>query len=718
MRAPLAARKPGSTSALPWCGTFSTSARRSVPPETSRASASAPRSPVKSTRMPRTVIRTTIERSFGSAAAIARSGAGARTSTAAAPTDLRSPGTRTSRSPPVRRTSASRAPTRSSAGDKVPVATTPTSRPVSAPARPPPWSASRWDIRTNGRESIPSRSRHRSTAPTSGPASTRTPAPGPVGSTRASPCPTSHATTTVCAGGQPRTVCRSGQPSTTSPTRAASASGRSRGHRQSTHAAATTRPVRSTAPPVPAGQPVAPSGTAAARSATRTSQRVGHPAVQTRASPSAGTSGATTAAARPSTVAGATAGAASRFAGNDTRLTVPERPATIGAVATPAAALTAKASARTGQQPRVRNRRDHPGASRTMAAVAATESAKPASRARPGSSSRSTHTAAPNAGSAARGRPEASARSVTAPMAAARTTLGLGRARMTKPISARPATTACTRRSTARRRSGHSTPIRTIATFAPDTAVRWESPARRKSSSSTGSMAWVSPTTSPGSNPAGRGPRTRAADVASPWRSAPAIRWSRPASPTGVGGPRAETTATSTLPGSGGDTPTRTRTLCPGSRFRHCRAGAKRSTGAVNRCVAAPSDRAVTVAAATIRGSPAVDSTCGSPSRWRTTRTDTPASATDRRGEASRAAPRTAAVPAVTASPARIPRTRAAGAPRRIPTTAARPAATNAPPMRRPGASSGAPRLPAHTLAATGASRRSTHVQRSTVRPS
>ena len=107
-----------------------------------------------------------------------------------------------------------------------------------------------------------------------------------------------------------------------------------------------------------------------------------------------------------------------------------------------------------------------------MPAVAATDRANPGSRARPGSQSRSTPAAAPSAGSAARGRPVASASRVTAPMAAARTTLGLGLARITKPTSARPATTACTRGSTARRRSGHRTPESAIATLAPETAVR------------------------------------------------------------------------------------------------------------------------------------------------------------------------------------------------------------------------------------------------------
>ena len=102
----------------------------------------------------------------------------------------------------------------------------------------------------------------------------------------------------------------------------------------------------------------------------------------------------TRAAASPSAVAGATAGAARRFAGSDTRLTVPLSPATSGAVASPAAALTARTSANTGQHPCVRCRCDHPGASAPMAAVAMTERATPASTARRGSISNRTAIAA------------------------------------------------------------------------------------------------------------------------------------------------------------------------------------------------------------------------------------------------------------------------------------------------------------------------------------
>ena len=351
-RAPLADRKAGSASPLPWCGTLSTSARRSVPSRTSRASASAPRSPVNRIRRPATVTRTTRDRSLASAAAVARSGAGASTSTETPASERRSPGTRTTCRPRASWTARAKTPALSSAGDRVPVATTPTSRPPKAPARPPTWSASRWETRTSGSSSIPSRSRQRSIAAASGPASISSPAPGPVGSTKASPWPTSQPTATVPVGGQPRTAWRTGQPRTTSPRSTASASGRSRRKRHSPQPTASSRTVRRTAPTVPAGQLVVPSGTPAARSATRTSQRVGHPAPQTSASARSGRGTPTSAASSPRTVATGTAGAASRLAGRETMLTVPESPATIGAVTTPAAALTATASASTAQRPR------------------------------------------------------------------------------------------------------------------------------------------------------------------------------------------------------------------------------------------------------------------------------------------------------------------------------------------------------------------------------
>src|SRR4029079_11890026 len=89
--------------------------------------------------------------------------------------------------------------------------------------------------------------------------------------------------------------------------------------------------------------------------------------------------------ATPSPVAGATAGTASRFAATVTRLTPPLSPAITGAVATQAAAGTTSASAIPGGTPRRRSPPAHPGATRTSAAVASTESPKPGSTASAGS---------------------------------------------------------------------------------------------------------------------------------------------------------------------------------------------------------------------------------------------------------------------------------------------------------------------------------------------
>jgi len=65
MLAPTAARKPAVDEVrLPWCGSFSTSARRSGRVASSAASPSASRSPGSSTRRPATSTRTTSERSL------------------------------------------------------------------------------------------------------------------------------------------------------------------------------------------------------------------------------------------------------------------------------------------------------------------------------------------------------------------------------------------------------------------------------------------------------------------------------------------------------------------------------------------------------------------------------------------------------------------------------------------------------------------------------
>ena len=532
-RAPPGRRWPrGTPDRRPRCRGAEPSARPRpgrLPEARIRASARALRSPVNRIRTPRCVIRTTIDRSFASAAAVARSGAGASTSIVGRPDRPPVPGHQDRAL--ARRCVGRGCRTRPPARRRARACRWRRSRPPDRPAHRPDRPRDRRPGATSGRAaatSIPSRSRHRSTARR--PARRRPGRRPRVRSARRTrrPAPRRRRPRGRPAGGQPRTACRRGQPIATRPDQ--------RGQRERAQPRETARaptPPRAAGrsagrrrrcrPAIPWPRPAPP------RRARRRAPASGSASRRTRRGgpPTAGSAAPTTVAASPSTVAGATAGAASRLAGRETRLTVPERPATSGAVARPAAALTARASARTGQHPRVRSRRDQPGASSTIAAVAATERANPASRASPGSRSSSTQTAAPSAGSAARGRPAARASSVTAPMAAARTTLGLGPASTTKAIRRSPRRPPATRRSTARRRSGHSTAVE------DDRHVR---AGHRGEVGEPGALG--SPRRAPGpwracrrrpapaaARPAA-GSRTRPAEAASPSRSAPAARWS------------------------------------------------------------------------------------------------------------------------------------------------------------------------------------------------
>src|SRR6185369_16447374 len=163
---------------------------------------------------------------------------------------------------------------------------------------PSTWSACRWVSTSSGTDRTPSRRKHPSTAVGSGPVSTTIATPAPASTTSASPWPTEQATNSQPGGGQP--------------------------------------------------DETAASGACAARVPTETSQRTGTPASHASHPAATSDTGETTAASTPSTVAGATAGSASRFAGIETRLTVPLIAAMIGAVATVAAAGTASASATPG----------------------------------------------------------------------------------------------------------------------------------------------------------------------------------------------------------------------------------------------------------------------------------------------------------------------------------------------------------------------------------
>ncbi len=131
-------------------------------------------------------------------------------------------------------------------------------------------------------------------------------------------------------------------------------------------------------------------------------------------------------------MAGATAGAANRFAATATRLTSPEIAATTGVQATWAANGTETASATQRGVHRISASRQA-GARSRIPPVASTDRAKPALTPSPGSTSSSTSTATPSP-RVPRERPlRPMPISATVPIAAARTTLGSVRATSTKP---------------------------------------------------------------------------------------------------------------------------------------------------------------------------------------------------------------------------------------------------------------------------------------------
>lgn len=378
-RAPTDRRKRGSWCALPWCGIFSTSARTSTPPASSASWASGSTSPVSSRVSPPLTTRSTIEELFGSESVPWKAVSGATTCHDRSPTPRRSPSTTRSSGTPApaaqRRTRAS-SPAGSSSG---PISTAPTRRPCSTAGRPSTWSACRCVRITSATASIPRSSRQRSIRSGSGPASTTTAVPAAAGSTRPSPWPTSHTTSRHPGGGHGvDTRCAAGSP-TVKPASAATALRRTRPGLVSRGAnatpAASTR-ASSSAPCQPAGQAITAAGSRAPTWATPSSHRQGHPASQAKTSASGIATGALAAASTPSTVAGPTAGSASRFAGTVTRLTWAASSTITGAVVTAAAAGIDSASASQSGSRRAHRSRQ-PGASSTSPAVASTDSANP-----------------------------------------------------------------------------------------------------------------------------------------------------------------------------------------------------------------------------------------------------------------------------------------------------------------------------------------------------
>ena len=234
-----------------------------------------------------------------------------------------------------------------------------------------------------------------------------------------------------------------------------------------TTTAASINPSSSNAPADPLGQRTAAPGIRANVRATKTSQAHGTPPARAITWATGIDSGATAAVMTPRTVAGATAGSASRFAGIDARLICPEIDAMSGAQASVAAVGTASASASqpgTRRAMRARNR----GANTSSDAVAATDNANPTLRDSVGSMKIRHSTAAHNAGKARRRRPVARASTATRPIAAARKTLAWGRATMTNPTIVSTPISAWARRPTPTHRATTSAAPKTIATFAPE----------------------------------------------------------------------------------------------------------------------------------------------------------------------------------------------------------------------------------------------------------
>lgn len=402
----------------------------------------------------------------------------------------------------------------------------------------------------------------------SGPTSMTTALPGPAARTRPSPCPTSQAARIQPSGGQPGNHSRTGISTAAALISTAAARRRTRADRSSQIAAATT--AQAIKPPLePPGTVTVAPGIAAKYSATDSNHHIGGAAQRNASSANGIHADASTAPAAPITVIGAMTGATRTFATTATRLIFPVSATTIGVVTTNAAAETASISAGNRHMPLARNQSVQLGASRINAPVASTERAKPADIANSGHSASSPITAAHRAGRACRRRPVSSASNVTAPMAAARRTLGSGLAMTTNITSAPAATPAVIRGPSVSSRVRNSTTVNRIVKFAPLTTVKWVSPAVSKSRRTSSDSAEVSPTTSAGSDPAAPAGSAAADAATRSARTDPANRCHHGSGPAVAGSPRACNVATVRSRKRGADTRARNSTGCPGGSFAH-----------------------------------------------------------------------------------------------------------------------------------------------------
>ncbi|MNW56377.1 hypothetical protein D3C74_340880 [compost metagenome] len=263
----------------------------------------------------------------------------------------------------------------------------------------------------------------------------------------------------------------------------------------------------------------------------------------------------------PSTVAGTSAGAATRFAGTAYVAIDGSSRTRTGAHASWAVSGTASANA--GPLPiHGARRRDTGWVPSTRAAVATLDSTNPYERASHGSSSSSTTTTAASAGTAREGRPSPIPTSPTTPMAAARSTLGSGWTSSTNPAMTAPVTPMRTPRGA--RASAHSavTVATTIAKWPPETAVTCVRPVVLRAASSSSSMREVSPTATPGSSARASAGRPSEA-VSRSARSTPTTPSAREGGAVTTGGPLATRVATVRSPGPAGRSRPDARTSAP-----------------------------------------------------------------------------------------------------------------------------------------------------------
>ncbi len=339
---------------------------------------------------------------------------------------------------------------------------------------------------------------------------------------------------------------------------------RSAATRTTTRAAATRPAV------VPEGTATAAPGKAAACSATPSNHHSGGRAHHSTHTAASTHRHATTAPTAPITVITPTTGATRALAATATRLTRPDRATISGSVTTNAAADTARISAGTRGHRRSRNQSAQLGASRINPPVAITDSANPALTASSGATASNPITAPHRAGSACLRRPVSSARTVTEPIAAARSTLGSGRARITNTTTAPAAVAALVRGPAVRTRVNPSSAVSRIVKLAPLTTQRCCRPAVSKASLTSLDNAAVSPTTSAGSRPAASGGSARAAASARSARTPDASRCHHGGSPMRSGSVIARSVATVRSARSGSLTVPRNRITCPGTTFAHC----------------------------------------------------------------------------------------------------------------------------------------------------